>query len=334
MSGLEGGSAIPAAVDGVQPAAGAPAPGGFVNVSASKQPAKARSHQEMSDDLDQRIQAKKLAAERADRGLPPKQVESKQVPRPVALGRAPDGKFLPSNTSKAASGAGVDVSPDDEAGVHDAALETNPAAAQAAPKATEKPVTEHPEYVQLAERTKGLEDRDTEWTTVAERAMARLDSQEQYIKRLESALQQRGGQVDPTQLENMQLRERVRAIEMAEERAKHAAEQARLDGIEAQRAAYRKQFTDDTRAALTKYPHLLKDGPVLKEYLQLVYRGGDPTALAEVYAQRAAKRAGPQVTSAMAPRTLAGRGAGSGGPKLTDPRDIADKWKRQLGASA
>ncbi len=313
MSGLDGGGGASAS-----PAGGNDGTGGE-DVSVRSQPGHARNPNEQSNDLDARIQARKLAAERGD-----------AAPENLKGQRGPDGKFLPRNGQAPEP---VNNAASDEAEEHGEEREA-PKAKAAAPKADpahEKLKTEHAAATKERDHFKG---RDAEWTKIGERAMARLDSQTAYIEHLEAKLAEHGGSVDPQLIENATLKERIRAIELAEERAANEAERSAAQEQEARRAAARQHLTDTTKAALSKHPALLKSGPDLKEYLTLVYRGGDPTTLAEVFNQRALKHVNAAANPPMAPRTLAGRGAGSGGPRLTDPRDIADKWKRRIGANA
>lgn len=268
-----------------------------------------RTPQQASDLLDARIAIKRAQAESGDEGRSPQgQVKPSQLPV-----RGPDGKFLP--TSRSTSTQSADVASPDESARDGVDLES------------------HPEHKRLREAHDSLQERDGEWTKIAERALARMDSQKAYIAQLEQALQERGGSVDPTKIENVRLQERIRAIELAEERAAAAAEQEQRASVEAERVAAREHLTSTTKAALAQYPQLLRSGPELKEFLTAVYRGGDVETLAEFWAGRADKRY-PSENRPMAPRTLAGRGSGGGGPRLTDPRDIADKWKKSLGLNA
>ncbi len=271
--------------------------------SAPAQPAAARTPQEQSDALDARVMAKRHAAEHGE----------DTVLAPPKGARGPDGKFLP--------GAGAEPKPKAEAKPAEPAKESD------------DHVKLKAEHDAISKERDSLKARDGEWTEVAEKALARIDSQKAYISQLEAALAEKGGSIDPTMLENVRLQERIRAIELAEERAAAGKESEAEQAKEAKRAELRAELTSSTKAALSKFPSLLKSGPDLKEYLQLVYRGGDPSTLAEVFAQRADKRAADAVRP-VAPRTLTGSGAGTGGPKLRDPRDIADKWKAQLGANA
>lgn len=327
MSGLDGGGS--GGISGGSTNTSAGTGGEDVSVK-NQQVQRARSHQEQSDNLDARIQQKRLAAERGETAPTPPAKGS-----PAAQGQAqrgPDGKFLPQDPHKAPDPARAQASTSagDDKTVSPDAHDAKPADVEAAPKADPAHEKLKAEHATVVKERDTLADRNKQWDKIGEAAMARMDSQKAYIARLESALQEKGGSIDPMVLENTRLQERVRAIEMAEERA--AAEHARQQqaAAEAQRTQEREQLTSETKAALSKFPALFKSGPDLKEYLTLVWRGGDPTTLAEVYNQRVEKRSPQSTSPQIAPRTLAGRGSGSGGPKLTDPRDIADKWKRTL----
>jgi hypothetical protein len=330
MSGLDGGAPAPTAGTGGEDVS--------VRGQVPAQPERARSLQQQSDDLDARVAAKVHAAHRGE------------APRPAtSLGRAPDGKFLPAGvtnihapapvakpaaptTSEAAPQTSAKaVSPDVQTQVQGAASETETAAAAADPE-IEKIKGEHATY---KAKVDALTKRDAQWTEIAERSLGRLQTLGKQLQQAHALLRQHGVSVDPRDMELARYREREHVSALAEERVtaeRQAAAQARA---EQERAARYSGLVTATKAAMAEHPQVTAGSqPWLKAIYLIQRQNADPRTAFALVAQEQAKTAAP-APNANVPRTLSGSGApGGGGPRLKDPRDIAEKWKASLGAGA
>lgn len=282
------------------------------------QPALARTPSQQSDALDARIEAKRAKAE----GREPREV--------LAPPRGADGKFQPSKGAASSN----DAKPSDQAPPSGAQAAKDDAAPEG--KTDEKKADlEHEklkaEHEKVTKERDHFKARDAQWTEMAEKVTARLNSQKAYIAQLEAALREKGGDVDPRDVRLMRYEEQEAARKLADERAAAEAEERRQAETEQKRAQDRTALTESAKAALGAHPELREPANQadLVKFLRLVWRGGDPAECAELVSAQIAKRTAAKTTTTV-PKTLAGLGGGSGGPKLTDPRDIADKWKARL----
>lgn len=307
-------------------AVGTSAGTGGEDVQVRSQPPPARTPQQQSDALDARVAEKRARAEQPANGArqhTPKADADKQ--------RGPDGKFLKGAASVVDDAQSGDQRPpaaSQTAKDGDAAPEGKLDDKKAAEPSAEL-VKLKADHERVTKEHATLKQRDEQWTALAEQVSARLKTQSAYIAKLEAALQEKGGSIDPRDLEIARYQEREHAQTLAQQRAE-AQRKADADAqAEAQRAQERQSLENDAKAALTKHPELLEptNQADLVKYLRLVYRGADPTEAADMVGAQVKQRAG-QPAATNIPRTLAGKGTSSGGPKLKDPRDIADKWKR------
>lgn len=297
-------SEAPGAVGGE---GGAPAQPSLPQPSSPGAPAPSRTPQQASDALDARIAERRVRAEAEDRT------------------RGPDGRFLspgPQNPATEAQAAERAAQPQVE----------DPAATEApTPDVIPPEVAEHLE--KATARVTELEARDAEWEGVGARALARIQSLSARIAQLEQALQERGGSVDPRDVEIARLRESDSLYRMEQERARAQSEQRAQQEQLAQRTQARAALTKSTRAALDKHPDLEQpeNRRHLVRALQLIFNGGDPAEMISMVAAAVPSRPAARLPP---PRTFAASAqAGGGGPRLKDPRDIADKWKARLSAS-
>jgi hypothetical protein len=261
------------------------------------QPAPARTPAQQSDALDARIAEKRSKAE----GV-------------LAPPRGVDGKFQPGEKPAPEKKADATV-------VDEKAPEKKPDADHERLKA---------DHAKAVEERDALKARDLEWTAMAEKVSARLQTQGQRIAQLEAMLKEKGVEIDPRDIELVRYREREAAQKLAEERAAAEADAKKASDEDAKRSQARSALTAQATAALEKYPELRDPANQqdLVKFLRLSWRGMDVDEAAEMVAAKIKTRA--PTTKPQVPKTLAGSGAGGAGPKLTDPRDIADKWKARL----
>lgn len=323
MSGLDGGAPAPTAGTG----------GEDISVKGAPTQPPVRTHQQASDELDARVGAKIAAAE--GRATPPRPTPNK----------GPDGRFLPAGVSnihapapkpkasepdpKVSVGAGA-VSPDQTSPTapQGQTSDTSPKAGAPDPE-IEKIKGEHAHYKAEHER---LTKRDADWSATAEKALARIEGLKDRLKTYEAMLAQAGVSIDPRDLEIARYREAERVQQLVAERMQ-AEQQARAQQQqEAQRQQQRDQLITSTRAAMAKFPQVAAGTPEWAEACKLIYRGADPETAFGLMAQKVGARTPAPQTNVL---PLLPRGqTGTGGPRLKDPRDIADKWKAQLGAAA
>lgn len=281
---------------------GAPVAGG--EGAAPTTGAAPSSDQSFADRLESRIEARREAAE-----------------------RGPDGKFLPKGVPAPVALAD-DTNEEPKEGEEVEAAEPD---AEKAPKESAELAKAKAEHERVLNIARSLKERDNQWTDVAERALARIDTLEAHIARAEEMLSQHGLSLDPTSIENLRLQEQLHAIDLAKERT--AAEQQRQQQLQMQRQKQQAQrnLEETTRNALKSAPNLVRNGPELRQYLEAVWKGGDPVSLARYFEHQATQAT--QNRPQPAPRTLSGRTSGSGNAqKVLSPDDIADKWKQMLPA--
>lgn len=309
---------------------GAPAGGGDSSGAQSQgsQPAPSRTPDQASAALDARVAEKRARAESVL--APPKGVdETAQRSATGGPQRGPDGKFLPRG-------------PQHPSSISD---ETKPEAAAAPPpsddverdvssEAPPKPEKDGETEKLKADHAKAQRDLDgykqavSEWEGISERALARIETQTARIAQLEAALQELGGSVDPRDVELATLREQALHRSYAEQRAQAEREAQAQAQRDAQRETARAQLAGDTKAAMAAHPEVFSNQARVVEVAKLILQSRlDPQTAVETVVARATRTSKP---APQAPRTLSNRGAGGAAPRLTDPRDIADKWKARL----
>lgn len=275
--------------------------------------------------LDDRVMAKRAAAERG---------EMPAVRKGPAQG--PDGRFLPAGVTNihapaprpktsepALNAAGtVAVSPDSQTPSTQTAQTSEPS-----PDVSE---AHKAELAQRDERITALTQRDAEWTQIAEKALARIETLKGQMQRYAEMLEQAGISLDPRDIELAQLREGHRVRTLADERAQAEAQAAAQRAQQEQAEKQRNALINSTREVMKRYPQVAAGTAPWAEAIKLIYRGADPETAFALMAQKVAA-----AQPAQAPATFTNSGAGgSAQPKSRDPRDIAEKWKRTLGAAA
>lgn len=310
------------AADGAAPAATAPEAGAAPAAVAASTAPVARS-------LEDRVAAKREAAERAAHAIAhevPAPIEGLAAKPTAGLERGPDGKFLP-RTPKA---------PGDADGLPAAAAKPEAKAADA------KPADADIERYRVEAETRraeaeALRARDTEWEGVAEQALARIDRLEAENKALRA-----GRTLDARDDEILRLREGEHTRKLAAERAEaHRQAEAQRAQAEANERTMGELRSTAARI-IAEFPQL-KPGPGApsREFWQSVMDthqlGGAAASLAFI------KRAAPAFAAHIKPtpepaalpqaRTL-GRLGGTGGGSTRDlsPEGIKNKYMGRLSA--
>ena len=294
---------------------GAPATSAPSTPAPAAQPQAARTPEQASNNLDARVAAKRHAAEHGSPLAPPKGVTN------VHAGpeRGPDGKFLPKQATS--EGAATEQKPADGTPSADEPKQ------DAAPKEIETLKATHAKDLEARDaQIADFKKRDEQWNAIAEKALAKIETLGARVKQLEAALTAAGGAIDPRDVQLATFQERERARQLEEERRAAFAEEEQARQAEAQRKAHYDGLVASSKAALAKYPELAQSKQHFANACRLVLNGGDPE---EVFALYAAKAKAASTPAPQPPRAFVGKPGGAT-PKLTDLRDIADKWHARL----
>jgi hypothetical protein len=222
--------------------------------------------------------------------------------------RGADGKFA----VKAAEAAGGVAEPEDKV-------------EQKAPAAPS------PELEHATARVAELEARDSKWQETAEAVLAKYGAMQAKLQRYEAYLKQHNIEIDPRDLEIVQLTEKVRASELSGERQRAMDEQRAEQAAQAKAAQREQAVVQEARQLISQYPALNPNTPAtpaarqtLVQFWTLFREGKVAASLAPMFVQ-AIQAAGQAAQKQQPPKLLGG--GGTGRPKPASPQDVIADFK-------